>query len=410
MLRETIKKLLGPRITIFVVHTRWKIYNCISCLFPMQKEILLESYPDFTCNTYELYRLMIQEGINKDFRLTWLVDESTELKEVPENVGFLNMYPKGFVQRLKFHIHCNRARVLITANRHLPKAMGAKKQLNFFLDHGSQLKSLLKEGGKRRKIDCDYMICQSDFFVPYNVDQYTVTEDQIICTGLPRNDQLFRKYDSIRRIVPDHERYKKIIIWVPTFRDHMSKTRIDCNHHYPLGLPVLNSKEDAGLLNDVLKSENVLLIIKPHPAQNLDVIKSVDLSNIRYIYNADLAENDIQTNELLAQTDAMITDYSSIYYDYLLLDRPIAITLDDYDDYTHDKGFVFDDPLDVLKGAYLYNLHDFCEFVRDLAHGVDSARMEREKICKQLHTFNDSESSRRVLEFILKKEKERFGD
>lgn len=410
MLRDIIKRAVGPKITILVVHTKWKIYNLISCLFPMQKEIILESYPDFTCNTYELFRYMIQEGINKEFRITWLVDDSSVLKEVPENVYFVNMYPKGFIQRLKWHIHCNRARVLITANRHLPKAIGAKKQLNIFLDHGSQLKSLLKDGGKRRVIDCDYMICQSEFFIPYNVSQYTVTEEQIVCTGLPRNDQLYRDYNSIYRIVRDYKQNKKIIIWVPTFRDHNNKTRIDCHHYYPLGLPILNSKEDASLLNEVLKSEDVLLIIKPHPAQNLDVIKSVELSNIRYIYNADLANNDIQINELLAQTDAMITDYSSIYYDYLLLNRPIAITLDDYDDYTRDKGFVFDDPLEVLKGVYLYNLQDFCDFVKDLAHGVDSARMERETICRQLHTFNDSESSRRVLEFIMNKEKERFGD
>ena len=229
------------------------------------------------------------------------------VKEMAENVGFLDFNPKGFKDRLRFYIHCNRASVCITSNRHLSKKRMSKKQVNVYLDHGSQLKSLLNEDGSRKELWCDYMICQSEFFVPYNVEQYTLRKDQVICTGLPRNDQLFRKYDSIHRLLGNRSDYGKVIIWVPTFRQHMDNVRIDCSHDYPLGLSILNSEEDALRLNETLKDKNVLLIIKPHPAQSLDVIKSFDLSNIVFIYNSDLAAQDIQTNELLAQTDAMIT-------------------------------------------------------------------------------------------------------
>ena len=76
MLKARIKKAIGEKNTMFVIHLRWKIYNFISSFFPMQKEILLESHPDFTCNTYELYRYMIKEEVNKDFKITWLVDGS----------------------------------------------------------------------------------------------------------------------------------------------------------------------------------------------------------------------------------------------------------------------------------------------------------------------------------------------
>ena len=409
MIRKKLKVLLGPKITKSVVQIRDAVYNAVSGLFPMQREIILESHPDFTCNTFELYRYMIKQGVNKDHRITWITDGSSELKEMAENVGFLDFNPKGFKDRLRFYIHCNRASVCITSNRHLSKKRMSKKQVNVYLDHGSQLKSLLNEDGSRKELWCDYMICQSEFFVPYNVEQYTLRKDQVICTGLPRNDQLFRKYDSIHRLLGNRSDYGKVIIWVPTFRQHMDNVRIDCSHDYPLGLSILNSEEDALRLNETLKDKNVLLIIKPHPAQSLDVIKSFDLSNIVFIYNSDLAAQDIQTNELLAQTDAMITDYSSIYYDYLLLHRPIAITLDDFDDYNRDKGFVFDDPLEVLKGAYIYDLNDFCAFVADVANGIDRAKEDREEICDKLHTFQDDKSSMRVFEFIMKEEKKRFG-
>jgi len=410
MIKDAMKKVPRLEFTSAIRSARICICNAISSLFPMNKEILLESHPDFTCNTYELFRYMISQGLNETFKITWLSDGNSVLEDVPPNVYFLNMYPKGFFRKFKFYVRRNRARIVIDSNRHIQKGKTGKKQLNIYLDHGSQLKDLLGKDGTKAKIECDYLMCQSEFFIPYNVAQYTVEESQIICTGLPRNDQLFRHYDSLRCIIPTCGEYKKIIIWVPTFRQHKNKIRIDCMRDYPLGLPVLSTEADVLRVNDVLKDENVLLIVKPHPAQDLSVIKSVDLSNIRYISNYDLSVYGIQMNELLAQTDAMITDYSSIYYDYLLLHRPIAITLDDFDDYAQDKGFVFEDPLAILKGEYIYDLKDFCAFIINVSRGIDSAGVEREEICDLLHKYQDDNSSKRVLDFIMEEEKKRFGD
>ena len=410
MVKNIIKKVIGPTATALVIRLKYLVYNLICSFYPMEKEIILESFPDFTCNTYELYRCMIRLGINKKYRLTWLTDGTVKRIPAEENVSFLNMYPKGFLEKFRYYRRCNRARIVITCNRHITKRRVARRQLNVYLDHGSQLKSVLTEKGKRKDLQCDYMICQSPFFVRYNTEQYTVSEKQVVCTGLPRNDLLFYSYDSLHRLIPEHRSYKKIILWVPTFRQHQNKTRLDCTHDYPLGLPILNSSEEAEAVNRVLKEQEVLLVIKPHPAQNLEVIQALDLSNIRYIYNRDLSEKDIQTNELLAQTDAMITDYSSIYYDYLLLHRPIALTLDDFDDYAHDKGFVFDRPLDILKGDYLYSLSDLCRFIENTAQGRDESRKEREEICDKLHVYQDADSSERVCRFIMEEAEQRFRD
>ena len=104
MIRKKLKVLLGPKITKSVVQIRDAVYNAVSGLFPMQREIILESHPDFTCNTFELYRYMIKQGVNKDHRITWITDGSSELKEMAENVGFLDFNPKGFKERLRFYI------------------------------------------------------------------------------------------------------------------------------------------------------------------------------------------------------------------------------------------------------------------------------------------------------------------
>ena len=108
----------------------------------------------------------------------------------------------------------------------------------------------------------------------------------------------------------------------------------------------------------------------------------------------------IQTNELLEQTDAMITDYSGIYYDYLLLDRPIGITLDDFQDYSDQKGFVFEDPLNVLQGRKIYTAEDFIHFIEEVAKGIDEHKEDRAKENSIVNKGMNGESAKRIVDFI----------
>ena len=376
----------------------------LSCFFHhMNDEIILESYPDLTCNSYALYKYMLKQEINKEYKLTWLVNDPNKyLNITEENVEFICINPKTKEEKKKFYRRCNRAIALITSNRHIGTIYTSKKQLNIYLDHGSQMKSLVKGYGKQI-VSCDYLLCQSEFFIEYNLKEYVINRKQIFVAGLPRNDQLFQKHDSLKRIIPDIGNFKKIIVWVPTFRQHMSKERNDCNFLMPLGIPIIYDKISAIKINEALINENVILIIKPHPAQDMSVIKKLKLENIRFIYNEDLELENVQLNEFLAQTDAMITDYSSVYYDYLLTDKPIAITLDDYNEYRLQKGFVFDEPLDILKGDYIYDLEDFVVFIENVSKGIDNTLEERLNVKNLVHQYTDDNSSKRVYDFIMEK-------
>ena len=133
----------------------------------------------------------------------------------------------------------------------------------------------------------------------------------------------------------------------------------------------------------------------------MDVIIDLKLSNIRILVNSQMEKADVQLNELLAQTYALVSDYSSIYYDYLLLDRPIAITLDDYTAYGEQMGFVFENTLDVLAGAHVYSEKDMYGFVQQVINDEDPFRKDREAIKKKVDCYCDDKSSYRVTEFIL---------
>lgn len=404
MIKDRLRFLLSDDMVLLYRKFKYSVPNTLCSFFKMRNEIILESHPDLSCNTYELFKYFLSAGTDKKYKLVWAVDGAEKYKNLypGKNVEFMERYPKGFIDRIKFYFRCNRAKALITCNRHIPKYQTGRKQINVYLDHGSPLKDL-RINGHNIRLSCSYIISQAEFFENLLVEQYGVAHNQIKTLGVPRNDQLFGKYDTIGKVIENAGSFDKIIVWVPTFRKLNAGDRIDCTFSQPLGIPIIYSEKELSKCNSYLHEKNTLLLIKPHPAQDLSVVKSFDMSNIKLIYNSDMLEKSIQTNELLAQTDAMITDYSGIYYDYLLLDRPIAITLDDYEQYSEQKGFAFDDPLSILQGEQIRSISDLYLFFDNVSSGKDVKKEARNRIKAKTNTFIDGHSSKRVADFILSK-------
>ena len=113
-----------------------------------------------------------------------------------------------------------------------------------------------------------------------------------------------------------------------------------------------------------------------------------------------LEENDVRFYTLLNQTDALITDYSSVFFDYLLIDKPIAFTVDDIDSYSDNRGFVFDNPLDYMPGKKLHNAEDFREFVTDCISGKDDYTAERKDINDKVNYYKDNKNCERIINFV----------
>lgn len=407
-MKSVIKRIIGKNISRKLSMFRYKFYNFLCSFLPMKNEILMESHPDFSCNTFELYRYMLKMGLNNKMHILWRVENPEKyLNKLPHNVSCIDYYPKTRIEKIKNYLRCNRAKISVSCNRSLQRFKVSKRQLNIYLDHGSQLKNLNKNYVNEKYPDCGYYVSQSSFFVPYNIEQYNLNENQIVCLGLARNDQLFRHYDSLHKLLS--REFSKIVLWVPTFREHKNKKRIDVDSNFPFGFPLLYSDNDIILLDNLLKKHNVLLIVKPHPAQDVSCLQALSSDYIKILYNDELQNASIQTNELLAQVDAMITDYSSIYYDFLICDKPLALTLDDYEKYKVQKGFVFNDPLEVLVGEYLYKIDDLLTFIDNVVYGNDIKKDERNRIKTKINDYLDDKSSERLYDFILSEYSKRWG-
>ncbi|MDE6292587.1 MAG: CDP-glycerol glycerophosphotransferase family protein, partial [Bacilli bacterium] len=186
-----------------------------------------------------------------------------------------------------------------------------------------------------------------------------------------------------------------IILFMPTFR---SSTKLN-RHDTDSALPILN-ESNIMELDLLLQSLNQILVIKPHPAQNDISILGNRYNNIMIVKNNDLDRHNINLYELLGQSDALISDFSSVYFDYLLLDKPIGFTIEDIDKYGDNRGFTVDDPLSIMPGPKIKNFDDLKLFLIDLNKSNDQFIDERKRVRALTNEYCEGNARERITDFV----------
>ena len=139
------------------------------------------------------------------------------------------------------------------------------------------------------------------------------------------------------------------------------------------------------------------MFVKLHPMQNLYGLDSFKLSNL-YIFSAKAFEKECgDVFELLSQSDALISDYSGIALDYLVLDRPICDVVDDYDDYEKTRGFVFNDVFEYMPGTKAYIRDDIYNFIEQVSNNIDLYKNERMLVNSKVNKYTDGKNCERIL-------------
>ena len=356
----------------------------------------MESNPDFTDNTKKVYEKLLENKVNEDYKIVWFVDDYKKFNHIKEkNVKFINIIPgKNIINILKKTYYLCSAKIIIDSNKYINKVK--KEQIRFHLCHGTPIKKVDDYSGSIG--EADFILEIGDYFKKENSRIFKKNENIFLDLGFPRNDDLF----SNIKVLKDYKSKinNKIVVWLPTYRNHKNhKCSKDMILKY--GLPCLNSKKEVLKFDKVLRDNNITVFIKLHPAQDNKLLESFNCENFKLITDSDLKENNINLYQLLSISDALITDYSSIYYDYLLTKRPIILAISDIEIYNKNVGF-FDDYYKVIKGDFAYKVDDLCECMKNLAKGIDKLKAERVKCLKLYHKYYDNKSAERVYEFIKK--------
>ncbi len=375
-------------------------------IFPLKNHILFESSPDMACNTYPVYQYLLSCHLNDYYQLIWMVKEPTSFNDVKvKNVRFFESKPKNIFKKIHRFYLVSTAKGLIFSNHRFEKHR--KIQFSFFLSHSTPIKKT--RGIYEIGDTIDMMLCQSPYAKPVTAYEFNVDEKTMVCLGFPRNDALFQRTNEAPKYLTKKSGLKTVF-WLPTYRQNRKSHKKDSEALIPYGVPLIETQAQMQRLNAKCAALDLLLVIKPHPYQTPTEVDTSMFDNIKFITDQVLFEQHVQLYTLLGQSSAMITDYSSIYYDYLLTKRPIGLTISDVAEYREKRGFAFENLEDILKGERIASLDDLVVFLDHVKQGNDLYLEAREKISCLFNEPNDEHASQRVGELIISTLKSRFGE
>ena len=369
---------------------------------PVQEDLILfTSSEDYSGNPKALFEYMIEHGYNERYKFVWLFENRDNLInfEIP-NVKSVCMYKEGKQRSAEAQRVALSARYLFYSHNLNWVRNFRDEQTYIDLWHGCGYKGELKRD--KTKVYYDYLMVTGKKYIDVFRDVMNDPDGNILDLGYPRNEMLFRENTSagvfLEELLSDAGA-KKAIIWMPTYRkSHVARLSTDIELG-ETGLPVVYTEEEIRQINQYCEDNDVLLIIKKHHLQKDYTVDSGNIRNIAFVGSDTLRDNNADLYEFMAGTDAMLTDYSSAAIDYLLLDKPIGYTLDDFDEYEEARGWSFDNVKDYMPGHHIYTLDDLREFIADVAKGKDPHAEWRQRILPEMQTYT-GHFSERILDYF----------
>ncbi|GER68828.1 hypothetical protein BpJC7_01310 [Weizmannia acidilactici] len=223
------------------------------------------------------------------------------------------------------------------------------------------------------------IVIGSDIMQSIFKEAFGVGSDNFLCTGVPRTDLFFDdllKEQTIRKIYQKHSglMHKKIILYAPTFRDY------ELNN--------FSLKLDLALMSQELKDDYVV-IIKLHP-----VVKNKKALADYKGFILDFSHYD-DINELLLITDILITDYSSIPFEFSLLKRPMIFYPYDLKSYQENRGF-WKEYEQLVPGPIAFNTEEIIRLIKE--NDFDMERIV--EFSTQWNKYSDGKSSYNLTNYL----------
>ena len=357
---------------------------------------------NYTCSPKAIYEKMITMDEFKDYKFVWAFKDPSkhEIKEDPRTIIVKSNSKKylKYMASSKYWI----------VNSIIPNFIGKKKkQIYVQCWHGTPLKRLrcdievngsvmntIKDIRRKNDIDAkrfDYFISANRFSSEKFTSAFNLKKFNkcvMIEEGYPRNDSLFnRSNEDILKIkkkigVPLD---KKIIFYPPTFRDNQHDSSMGYTYKVEL---------DFDSFKDKFSDEYVVLF-RPH----YFVANSFDFKKYEgFVYDVS-SYDDI--NDLYLISDIIMTDYSSIFFDYANLHRPMIFFMYDLDLY---KGKLRDFyiSLDELPGPITETQQDLEKNLKDIYNISKKYEEKYIKFNQKYNYLDDGNASLRVIKVIFK--------
>ncbi|MDK8823366.1 glycosyltransferase [Corynebacterium coyleae] len=334
------------------------------------------------CHTLALFRDFVSRHETGEFVHVWAVsDPNTVPSDVKQNpdVVITKLHSEDYLFTLAT------AKYLVNNVTFAPyfTRRDGQKYLNTW--HGTPFKTLgksMKQGILEHENIQRNFIQATHILAPNELTRWSLIDDhdiddvflgKVIMTGSPRLDTSLNMEQSERGAIRKRlgaREGEKIVLFAPTWRGGVSDRELDV-------------EELIADLQALTGAENTKVVFRAHRLSE-GLLKGVDLP-------VTVVPQDIDTNELLAAVDVLVTDYSSILFDYIPQQKPVVLYLHDIEEYRNARALYLE--LDEVPGVKAFNREELSDAI---AHAVLGEGSPSKAHSDRFADFEDGQASKRV--------------
>lgn len=262
------------------------------------------------------------------------------------------------------------------------------KKIGYDDENGTSRKraALIAQLFPYRSDHCDLVLAASPWDQQHYRTAFNVKPENVVITGYARNDVLVRSAQS----APNKYKRQKNIIYMPTLRGQaLSEFRLFSKTDFPF--------EYA---DSLFRRLEVIMHVRLHPVQKIENIaryKIKKCTNIKLIESA--ASEDFY--EKLGSFDVLVTDYSGIYFDYLLSGKPIIMAPLDIEEYLKiDRGLLYDYKEICPENPCMKWAEIFDRLIK-ISMNESGPSKRYQELRNRFHSYSDDGSAKRCTEEIL---------
>ncbi len=377
----------------------WKVLYPTLRLLPLSKKtIVFESFlgRNYSDNPKAIYEYMRMS--NPEYKYVFFLnDPKAAQDEIPGNAKLVKKISFGYIYYLA------RAKFIIANSRMMMKYQKRDGQVYIQTWHGTPLKKLVMDmqnvnlpGTNKQNYlinflneakRWDYLISANNHST--NVFNHAFLQENILEIGYPRNDILVnhtkadvKKFREGLNLTEDD----KVLLYAPTFRD---------DEYVSKGNYTQKVEIDLERLRNELPEWKILLRTHYLVTQNMDT----ELENVTNVSDY----HDI--NHLYLAADVLMTDYSSVFFDYAILDRPMIFFAYDLEKYESDlRGFYFDYE-NTIPGKNISGTDELIEILSDVEKYEENFKVKRQIFRQEFTYLEEGTASQKVADLITSYQK-----
>lgn len=376
-------------------------YRILSLCVPVsEKKVVFISFHGrgYSDNPKAIYEEMQKDEKFKDYTFVWVLRDISQTPKGAKGVPYMHWSYFITMASSKYWI----------VNCKLPKYI-FKKQNQIYLQtwHGTPLKRLghdieaeagmtfYRSGLTLEQMRCtydddvkkyNYMISPNKFCTRIFPHAFHISKEKLIETGYPRNDILYKATEEKKKSIMEElgiPAGKKVILYAPTWRDNSYVAK---GYTFELKADFHKWKEQLG--------EEYVVVFKPHysiiNSLRTDQKEGLDAFLFCIDPNFDISK-------LYIAADLLITDYSSVFFDYAILERPIYFYMYDKEEYGKQlRGFYLDVDKE-LPGEIVVTEDKLLQLIKSQRYDFDKLK----EFNKEFNSFQGGCSSRKVIEILF---------